>query len=154
VATWKHLETALTNQNCVYGEIKSRTCSGNACYPSVQKLSSSHLLSKYIKDSKTQSYNFSCCLTDVWNFVSHLCHLSVRHPQHTQTSSNSSTIAAERSNGVTITRCCRYNCLRSWWWMEVPPETCRQFPDKINCVTLHLVGYILEYYYDARTHER
>jgi hypothetical protein len=29
-----------------------------------------------------------------------------------------------------------------------------QFPDKINCVTLHLVGYILEYFYDARTHER
>jgi hypothetical protein len=23
-----------------------------------------------------------------------------------------------------------------------------------TCVTLHLVGYILEYYYDARTHER
>ena len=28
-----------------------------------------------------------------------------------------------------------------------------QFPDKINCVTLHLVVYILEYYYDAWTHE-
>jgi hypothetical protein len=28
-----------------------------------------------------------------------------------------------------------------------------QFPDKINCVTLHLVGYILEYSYDAWTHE-
>jgi hypothetical protein len=28
-----------------------------------------------------------------------------------------------------------------------------QFPDKINCVMLHLVGHILEYYYDARTHE-
>jgi hypothetical protein len=27
-----------------------------------------------------------------------------------------------------------------------------QFPD-INCVTLHLVGYILEYIYDARTHK-
>ena len=26
--------------------------------------------------------------------------------------------------------------------------------DKINCVTMHLVGYILEYSYDARTHER
>ena len=24
----------------------------------------------------------------------------------------------------------------------------------MNCVTLHLVGYILEYSYDARTHER
>jgi len=37
----------------------------------------------------------------------------VLHPQHTQTSSNSSTIAADSSNGVTNTRCCRYSCLRS-----------------------------------------
>jgi hypothetical protein len=27
------------------------------------------------------------------------------------------------------------------------------FPDKMNYVTLHLVGYILEYSYDAQTHE-
>ena len=33
------------------------------------------------------------------------------------------------------------------------PKHVEQFPDKINCVTLHLVGYILEYYYDARTHK-
>jgi hypothetical protein len=38
------------------------------------------------------------------------------------------------------------------WWYH--PKHAEQFPDKINCVTLHLVGYILEYYYDARTHER
>jgi len=25
--------------------------------------------------------------------------------------------------GVTNTRCCRYSCLRSWWWVVVPPET-------------------------------
>jgi hypothetical protein len=37
----------------------------------------------------------------------------VRHPQHTQTGSNSSTIAADSSNGVTNTRCYRYNCMRS-----------------------------------------
>ena len=49
----------------------------------------------------------------------------VRHPQQTQTSSNSSTIAADSSNGVINTRCCRYSCMRSWWWVEVPPETCR-----------------------------
>jgi hypothetical protein len=72
--------------------------------------------------------------------------IAVRHPQHTQTSSNSSTIATVSSNGVTNTRCCRYTCLRSWWWVVVPPKTCEQFPDKINCVTLHLVGYILENY--------
>jgi hypothetical protein len=38
-----------------------------------------------------------------------------------------------------------------WWYHAKHVE---QFPDKINCVTLHLVGYILEYYYNARTHER
>jgi hypothetical protein len=44
----------------------------------------------------------------------------VRHPQHTQahskhtqTGSNSSTIAADISNGVTNTRYCRYSCMRS-----------------------------------------
>jgi len=34
------------------------------------------------------------------------------------------------------------------------PKHVEQFPDKINCVTLQLVGYILEYSYDARMHER
>jgi hypothetical protein len=29
------------------------------------------------------------------------------------------------SNGLTNTRCCRYSCLRSWWWVVVRPETCR-----------------------------
>jgi hypothetical protein len=27
--------------------------------------------------------------------------------------------------GVTNTRCCRYRCMRSWWWVDVPPETYR-----------------------------
>jgi len=34
------------------------------------------------------------------------------------------------------------------------PKYVEQFPDKISCVTMHLVGYILEYSYDARTHKR
>jgi hypothetical protein len=68
-----------------------------------------------------------------------------RHPQRTQTSSNSSTITADSNNSVTNTRCCRYSCMRSWWWVEVHPKHVEQFPDKINCLTLHLVGYILEY---------
>ena len=28
-------------------------------------------------------------------------------------------IAAGTSNGLTNTRCCRYSCLRSWWWVVV-----------------------------------
>jgi hypothetical protein len=63
-----------------------------------------------------------------------------------QTSSNSSTIAADSSNDVTNTRSCRYSCLRSWWWVGVSPETCRAVSRKINCVTLHLVKYI---YYNS-----
>jgi len=38
---------------------------------------------------------------------------STHHQEHTQTGSNSSTIAADSSNGVTNTRCCRYSCMRS-----------------------------------------
>jgi hypothetical protein len=26
---------------------------------------------------------------------------------------------------VTNKRCCRYSCMRSWWLVVVPPETCR-----------------------------
>jgi len=83
--------------------------------------------------------------------VSHRQHNTT---QHTQTSSNSSMIAADSSNGVTNTRCCRYSCLRSWCWVGVPPKTCRAVSRKINRVTLHLVGCILQYLYDAWTHER
>jgi hypothetical protein len=42
------------------------------------------------------------------------------HPQHTQTNSNSFTIVADSNNCVTNTRCCRYSCLCSWWWVVVP----------------------------------
>jgi hypothetical protein len=42
-----------------------------------------------------------------------------------QFSSNSSTIAAGSSYDVTNTRCCRWSCMRTWWRVEVPPETCR-----------------------------
>jgi hypothetical protein len=42
--------------------------------------------------------------------------------------------------------------VRPWWYH---PKHVEQFSDKINCVMLHLVvRYILEYSYDARTHER
>jgi hypothetical protein len=58
---------------------------------------------------------------------------------HTQTCSNSSMIVAGSSNSVTNNRCCRYSCLRYHL------KHVKQFPDKINCVTLHLVGHILEH---------
>ena len=41
VEEFKYLGTALTNQNSIQKEIKSRLKLGNACYHSVQKLLSS-----------------------------------------------------------------------------------------------------------------
>jgi hypothetical protein len=70
------------------------------------------------------------CIYNIWYLSHSYCYLplswkiwnrfecavgGLRHPQHTQTSSNSSTMAADSSNGVTNTGCYRYSCLRSWW---------------------------------------
>ena len=49
VEEFKYLGTALTNQNSVLEEIKSRLNSRNACYHSVQNFLSSSLLSKNLK---------------------------------------------------------------------------------------------------------
>jgi len=49
VEEFKYMETTLTYQNSMQEEIKSRLQSGNACYHSVQNLSSSSLLHKNLK---------------------------------------------------------------------------------------------------------
>jgi hypothetical protein len=46
---FKCLGAALTDQNPIHKEIKSRLKSGNVCYHSVQNLLSSSLLSKNVK---------------------------------------------------------------------------------------------------------
>jgi len=84
------------------------------------------------------------CIYSIWYLSQRYCYLplswkswnrfecavgGLHHPQHTQTGSNSSTIAADSSNGVTNTRCCRYSCRRSWWWVKYHPKHVEQFPD-------------------------
>jgi hypothetical protein len=49
--------------------------------------------------------------------------------QHTQTVSNYSTIAADSSNGVTNTRCCRYSLWASDDGWRYHPQHVEQFPD-------------------------
>jgi hypothetical protein len=49
VAQFRYLGMTITNQNLIRVEIKRIQNSGNACYHSVQNLSSSRLLSKNIK---------------------------------------------------------------------------------------------------------
>ena len=50
------------------------------------------------------------CIYSIWYLSDRYCYLP---------------LAAGRINGLTNTRCCRYSCMRSWWWLEVRPETCR-----------------------------
>jgi hypothetical protein len=49
MAQFKYLRTTVTNQNLIQGEIKRRSNSDNACYHLVQKILSSHLLSKHVR---------------------------------------------------------------------------------------------------------
>jgi hypothetical protein len=72
------------------------------------------------------------------------CIYSVCHPQHNQTSSNSSTIAADNNNSVTNTRCGRHSCLRSWRWVMVPPKTCRTVYKLCNIASCWIYITILE----------
>ena len=62
------------------------------------------------------------CIYSIWYLSHRYCY---RPLSWKSWSSISSTIAAGSSNGVTNTRCCKYSCMRSWWWVVVPPETCR-----------------------------
>jgi hypothetical protein len=50
------------------------------------------------------------CIGSIWYLSHRYCYLP---------------LAEGSSNGVTNTSRCRYSCMRSWWWEEVPPETCR-----------------------------
>jgi hypothetical protein len=111
------------------------------------------------------------CIYDIWYLSHRYCYLplswkiwnwfecsvgDVRHPQNTQTGSNSSTIAADRITMWQIPDAVdTVVCAPDGGW-RYHPKHVEQFPNKINRVTFHLVGYkcILEYYYDARTHER
>jgi hypothetical protein len=60
------------------------------------------------------------CIYSIWYLSHRYCYLPL-----SRKSWNSSAIEAGSSNGVTNTRCFRYSCMHSWWWVEVPPETCR-----------------------------
>jgi hypothetical protein len=87
------------------------------------------------------------CIYSIWYLLHRYCYLplswkswnrfecsvaGVRHPQHTQTGSNSSTIAADSSNGVTNTRCFICSCMRSWYGWKYHPKHVEQFPDIIK----------------------
>ena len=46
--------------------------------------------------------------------------------------SDCSMIVAGSKYSSTSARCCNYSYMCSWWWVEVPPKTCRAVLQKYN----------------------
>jgi hypothetical protein len=45
---------------------------------------------------------------------------------------------------LTSARCCKYSYMCPWWWVELPPETCRAvYRNIIKCTYSQLVGQLL-----------
>ena len=59
--------------------------------------------------TSTRSQERINCICSIWYLSHRYCYL----PLSWRSCSNSSTIAAGSSNGVTNIRCCRYSCMRS-----------------------------------------
>jgi hypothetical protein len=55
VAQFQYLGTIVTDENCIYEEIKNKLNSGNACYHFVQGIFSYHL-SKIVRLEYTELY--------------------------------------------------------------------------------------------------
>jgi predicted solute-binding protein len=60
VAELKYMRMRVTNQNLIQEEIKMRINSCNACYHSVQKLSSYFLLPRNVKIKILKKNSFAC----------------------------------------------------------------------------------------------
>jgi len=69
--SFKYLGTAVTYQNCIHEEIKSRLNLGNASYHSVQSLLSSCLLSKNISTETYKTIIFAVVLyaSETWSLT-------------------------------------------------------------------------------------
>jgi len=58
------------------------------------------------------------------------------------------TLTTVSSNGLNNDRCCRYSDMSSWWWVEIPPETCRAvcgYKSTVYCcILLYNYWHIIE----------
>jgi hypothetical protein len=66
VVKFRYLGKTVINMKLIREEIKSRLSSSNACYPSVQNLLSSHLLSKNLKITIHEKF---CVLCETWSLI-------------------------------------------------------------------------------------
>jgi hypothetical protein len=91
----------------------------------------------------------------IWHWSNRPCYVPLWwRGWNGSSSSNLFTIAEGSRDGLTRARCCNYGYMCSWWWMELPPETCRAvYKNILNCIQSHLVGQLLTLIHDARAHE-
>jgi hypothetical protein len=62
------------------------------------------------------------CIYSIWYLSRRYCYL----PLSWRVGTGLSVLwVAYATHSVTNTSCCRYSCMRFWWCVEVPPETCK-----------------------------
>jgi len=73
------------------------------------------------------------CNYGIWHWSNRLCYLPLSWSRW-NCRSNGSMIAEDSRDGLTSAICCNYSYMCSWWWVKLPPETCRAFyRNIINC---------------------
>jgi len=65
------------------------------------------------------------CNHSIWHWSNRLCYLPLSWSSWNWNSSSCSTTTEGSRDGLTSARCCDYSYMCTWWWMELPPETCR-----------------------------
>jgi len=60
------------------------------------------------------------CNYSIWHWSNRLCYLPLWWG-----SWNCRSKAEGNRDGLTRAKCCNYSYMCSWWWVELPPETCR-----------------------------
>ena len=77
---------------------------------------------------------FNC--NHIWHWSNRLSYLPLWWRSWNSNSSSISPTKGEGNrDGLTSARCCNYSYMCSWWWVELPPETCREvYRNIINCI--------------------
>jgi len=104
-------------------------------------------LSVHHQDLKTVHTAIGICQTDNCCLLASGYEMEMANQFHLASCSKQTAVSVWQ---MRVAVCTVFN---SWWWTERPSETCRvSFQNKFDAL-VHLVGFTIEIYHDARPYE-